>query len=121
MPFSCSVAGHYGHLAPAARHYAANTLAMGRLSLPLRSFEIASEHNRRARISRARMLVFMATALGSVTKCQRLRAIEGESFGDHSRPQREHRRAVDGDYARMWHAPASRLRSGWHRSGQRQQ
>lgn len=66
MPFSCSVVGHYGNLAPAAWLYAANIVIVGALSLPLRSLEIAPEHDLRARISRSKTLFVMATALVSV-------------------------------------------------------
>ena len=66
VPFVSSVVGHYGDMAAAVWLYAANMIIVGALSLPLRQKEIAPEHDLRARISRAKTLVFMATALGSI-------------------------------------------------------
>jgi len=66
VPFSSSVVGHYGDLPPAVWLYAANMIIVGALSLPLRLMEIAPEHSVRARVSRAKALFFMLTALASV-------------------------------------------------------
>jgi len=66
IPFSSSVVGHYGDLPPAVWLYAANMIIVGALSLPLRLMEIAPEHSVRARVSRAKTLFFMLTALVSV-------------------------------------------------------
>lgn len=66
VPFSCSIVGHYGYLAPAVWLYAANIIVVAAISLPLRSLEVAPEHNRRARVSRTVTLIFIASALASV-------------------------------------------------------
>lgn len=66
VPFSTSVVGRYGDLAPAAWLYAANMIVVGALSLRLRMTEIVPEHRARLGIGNARILMFMATAIVSV-------------------------------------------------------
>lgn len=65
VPFSSSVVGHYGDLAPAAWLYAGNMILLGALALLLRrDAEVITEP--RARIGRIKTWIFMAIALVSV-------------------------------------------------------
>ncbi len=66
VPFSSSVVGHYGDMAPAVWLYAANMLVVAGLSIPLRVLEVAPERGPLARSALVRTLLFMATALASV-------------------------------------------------------
>jgi uncharacterized membrane protein len=66
VPFSSSVVGHYGDLAPAVWLYAANMLVIAALSLRLRAAELAQEHVGRAHEGHVRTLVFMVSTLLSV-------------------------------------------------------
>jgi uncharacterized membrane protein len=66
VPFSSSVAGHYGDLPPAVWLYAANMLIIAGLSMWLRAADVAREHVPLARRGHVRTLVFMASALLSV-------------------------------------------------------
>jgi uncharacterized membrane protein len=66
VPFSSSVVGHYGDLAPAVWLYGANMIAVSLLSLMVRRAVILPEHQAAARIGHTRALFFMATAVGSI-------------------------------------------------------
>jgi uncharacterized membrane protein len=66
VPFSSSVVGHYGDLAPAVWLYAGNLIVVAALSLRLRLAEIVPEHRPHARVGHARLLFFMGTAVVSV-------------------------------------------------------
>lgn len=65
VPFASSVVGHYGELAPAVWIYAANMIIVTALSLPLHA-DVAPGEAGRARLTRARSLYFVGTALVSV-------------------------------------------------------
>ena len=66
VPFSSSIAGHYGDLPPAVWLYAANMLVIAGLSIWLRAADVAREHAQLARHGHVRTLVFMASAVLSV-------------------------------------------------------
>jgi uncharacterized membrane protein len=66
VPFSSSVAGHYGDLPPAVWLYAANMMVIAGLSMWLRAADVVREHAQLARHGHVRTLVFMASAVLSV-------------------------------------------------------
>lgn len=66
VPFSSSLVGRYGDLAPAVWLYAANMIVVAAVSLRLRALEILPEHRARARAGNIATAVFIASALLSV-------------------------------------------------------
>lgn len=66
VPFSTSVVGRHGDLAPAVWLYAANMIAVATLSLRLRMLEVLPEHRERASAGNLRIWLFIVTALLSV-------------------------------------------------------
>ena len=65
VPFSSSVVGRHGDLAPAVWLYAANMIVVAALALRLRALEVLPEHRDLARAGNIRSALFIATALGS--------------------------------------------------------
>ena len=65
VPFSSSVVGRHGDLAPAVWLYAANMIVVAALALRLRALEILPEHREHARSGNIRSALFIATALAS--------------------------------------------------------
>ena len=66
VPFSSSLVGRFGDLAPAVWVYAANMIVVAAVSLRLRALEILPEHRARARAGNIATGLFIASALLSV-------------------------------------------------------
>lgn len=66
VPFSSSVVGRYGDLPPAVWLYGANMIAVGALSLRLRTLDVLPEQRALARAGNIRSAVFIASALVSM-------------------------------------------------------
>ncbi|GGF82646.1 hypothetical protein GCM10007301_48460 [Azorhizobium oxalatiphilum] len=63
MPFSSSVVGHYGEMAPAVWLYAANMLMLGLLGLLLNAYNYDRTQTYEMAAARRRMLLFMGSAV----------------------------------------------------------
>jgi len=66
VPFSSSIVGRHGDLAPAVWLYAANMILVAAVSLRLRALEVVAEHRAKARAGNIGTFVFIASALLSV-------------------------------------------------------